>query len=842
MLKKVFYVIEIVLVILLFHITGYSQQDIVNGNLIQFNDNGAWCWYQDERVLIDIPNGKLILGADESQSGAGGSPRNGAIFSVIYDLLTGTSTRYQLAKFGCDDHNAPGLLIRPDGKYLAMYAQHYDQWNSRYRIFDGNTWTPEQVFDWTSIPGGTDYTIAYSNLYYLSAEGRAYNFARANHRTPNFLYSNNFGDTWSYGGDLTTNTSNSYNKGYYKYWNNDVDRIDFIFTEQHPRDTMTSIYHGYLQNGKTYKSDGTIADNNIYDLQFIPGFWNFTRLFKDSTQIGGALLRRCWNTDVVRYDNGVIATIITARADQYTGGDGSINPDHRFVYCRFDGSNWSSTYLGKAGGKLYSSEADYTGLAALHPNDPNTIYISTPIDPRDNTTLNKREIFKGVTADNGATWTWMPVTWKSTRDNFRPVVPAWDENHTALLWLRGTYNSAQSFDAAIVGVIDYKLIPTNLMTYVDADLSNTTLSNGSALVPTGPDSNAGADDNKWHHRTTFGNGGSILASSESGNGEDAPTLKTQLTIPKAGTYDIWLNFWANPTADWRIKAGLSENNMQIFRSMACKQVDSNAHDTDLILTGSGNAFLYQAYLGRVLVSANGTFQVFIDDHAIQTGQQSTTIGDIARTWYDGISYANADAYVPVELASFSATLTGSTVSLEWRTITELNNLGFEIERQSVKGKEPGNWSSLGFIEGKGTTSDPTDYSFEDKNIDPSSSLIRYRLKQIDLDGSFEYSDIVEVSYFANINFSLDQNYPNPFNPSTKISWKSSVSSWQILKVFDVLGNEIATLVDEYRLAGRYEVEFNTVETRHGVSLPSGVYFYQLKVSDFVTSKKMIIIK
>lgn len=359
MLKKIFYVIEIIVVIFLFHINGYSQQDKVNGNLIQFNDNGAWCWYQDERVLIDAVNGKIILGADESQAGVGGSPRNGVIFAAIFDLLTGTSTRYQLAKFGCDDHNAPGFLIRPDGKYLAMYAQHYDQWKSRYRIFNGNTWTAEQAFDWTTIPGGTDYTIAYSNLYYLSAEGRAYNFARANHRTPNFLYSDNFGYTWSYGGDLTTNTSNSYNKGYYKYWSGGVDRIDFIFTEQHPRDTMTSIYHGYLQNGKTYKSDGTLADSDIYDFQFIPAFWNFTRVFKDSTQIGGALLRRCWNTDVVRYDDGTIATIITARADQYTGSDNTINPDHRFVYCRFNGSNWTNTYLGKAGGKLYSSEADY---------------------------------------------------------------------------------------------------------------------------------------------------------------------------------------------------------------------------------------------------------------------------------------------------------------------------------------------------------------------------------------------------------------------------------------------------------------------------------------------------
>ncbi len=100
------------------------------------------------------------------------------------------------------------------------------------------------------------------------------------------------------------------------------------------------------------------------------------------------------------------------------------------------------------------------------------------------------------------------------------------------------------------------------------------------------------------------------------------------------------------------------------------------------------------------------------------------------------------------------------------------------------------------------------------------------------------------------NFQLEQNYPNPFNPSTMISWQSPLSGWQTLKIYDILGNEIATLVDEYRDAGRYEVEFNAVETRRGLSLPSGVYFYQLRVTEpssssgqvFVETKKMILMR
>jgi hypothetical protein len=90
----------------------------------------------------------------------------------------------------------------------------------------------------------------------------------------------------------------------------------------------------------------------------------------------------------------------------------------------------------------------------LHPNDPRTIYISTTIDPRDDTTdLGKHEIFQGTTCDNGTTFTWTPITARSTRDNLRPIVPAWDASHTALLWFRGTYTTAQQYNAAVVGII-----------------------------------------------------------------------------------------------------------------------------------------------------------------------------------------------------------------------------------------------------------------------------------------------------------------------------------------------------------------------------------------------------
>jgi hypothetical protein len=136
-------------------------------------------------------------------------------------------------------------------------------------------------------------------------------------------------------------------------------------------------------------------------------------------------MRRCWNIDVQRYDDESIATLVSARANNNEGGSSSaINPDHDFIYCRYDGVKWTSTYLGKAGLKLYASEQDYTGLGALCPNDPNTIYLSTPYDPRDDTNLGVHEIFKGVTTDHGATWSWTAITRNSVRDNLRPIVPS----------------------------------------------------------------------------------------------------------------------------------------------------------------------------------------------------------------------------------------------------------------------------------------------------------------------------------------------------------------------------------------------------------------------------------
>jgi hypothetical protein len=219
-------------------------------------------------------------------------------------------------------------------------------------------------------------------------------------------------------------------------------------------------------------------------------------------------------------------------------------------------------------------------------------------------------------------------------------VPAWDEEHTALLWFRGTYFSAQRTDAAVVGIIQDATAKPAPRIFQDATAANTFLADGSGITPTGPSPVRGLADGRWHVRSGYGNGGSLLASAEI-SGEDAPLLKTELPDGlEIGIYDVWINFWGKPTADWRIRAGLSPDHLMIFRHMAAQTADAGAYSGEL-LTNQEDLHLYQAFVGRITKSVEGQVHyVYVDDHAVQTGTTSL-IGDEARTWYDGVTYARS---------------------------------------------------------------------------------------------------------------------------------------------------------------------------------------------------------
>jgi predicted GH43/DUF377 family glycosyl hydrolase len=209
-----------------------------------------------------------------------------------------------------------------------------------------------------------------------------------------------------------------------------------------------------------------------------------------------------------------------------------------------------------------------------------------------------------------------------------------------------------------------------------------------------------------------------------------------------------------------------------------------------------------------------------------------------KMWYGGgpgfsngeIGYATLDDPLPVELTSFTAIANGKKIILNWSTATEINNHGFEIQR-STSGKE---FSIVGFIDGYGTTSEQHNYSYADKNLNNGKYF--YRLKQVDFDGSYEYSNVVEVELKTVNSYLLEQNYPNPFNPATTIRFGVPEKSNVKITVLNSIGEQVALISNESKEPGFYQVEFNAA------NLPSGVYFYRLQSGSFVETKKMILMK
>jgi RTX calcium-binding nonapeptide repeat (4 copies) len=415
----------------------------------QITDNGAWSWFQDERAVVDPARGKLLVGSSANRAGPGGLARDGDIDVTSFDLASRRGSTFTLHDHlvsggwqAGDDHNAPALLVRPDGAYLAVYAGHRNDDYSYYRIYEGGRWGPEHRFDWNTMPGRTDFPTTYSNLFYLSAEDRVYNIARSDDRSPNIMVSDDLGETWRYGGQLTQADERvGYVDGYFKCASDGVDRIDFIATEHHPHDFNTSVYHGFVKGGKSHATRGGVVDTSIAD-KAAPDVRQFTQVFKAGTRVRGVPMTRAWTIDLETYAGGTITALFEARAADSV-------EDHRYFYARYDGDGWSWDYLGKAGPRLYPGEQDYTGLGALAPDDPNTVYISTPVDPRNGEQLGVREIFEGQRV-NGR-WRWRAVTKNSTHDNLRPIVPAWNGVDRAVLWMRGTYTVAQGYDLQVVG-------------------------------------------------------------------------------------------------------------------------------------------------------------------------------------------------------------------------------------------------------------------------------------------------------------------------------------------------------------------------------------------------------
>jgi hypothetical protein len=248
------------------------------------------------------------------------------------------------------------------------------------------------------------------------------------------------------------------------------------------------------------------------------------------------------------------------------------------------------------------------------------------------------------------------------------------------------------------------------------------------------------------------------------------------------------------------------------------------------------------------------------EDAVSSGQGWFAMGFVDRDFtsadyinFDGWSQPNPPyleivyiSSIPVELTSLTAYADEGKVLLNWETETETNNKGFEVERSQsvrtpseisdVRGKTA--WEEIGFVTGNGTSTQTHSYSFTDKNVIPGK--YSYRLKQIDFDGTSNYSKEVEIDVNVPSAFALQQNYPNPFNPGTMIQYSIPADEHVKLYIYNLLGQKVVTLIDEFQKAGQHKIKFNALSGNR--ALASGVYFYNLEAGSQIQIKKMILMK
>jgi photosystem II stability/assembly factor-like uncharacterized protein len=251
----------------------------------------------------------------------------------------------------------------------------------------------------------------------------------------------------------------------------------------------------------------------------------------------------------------------------------------------------------------------------------------------------------------------------------------------------------------------------------------------------------------------------------------------------------------------------------------------------VMFAGSAGAIMFTTDGGTTWNWENTSSTV--TNYAIQAGYPYT--GSDTAAVYVGASsgsiFKMSMMRVPVELTNLSALVSGTTVTLNWSTATEVNNSGFDIERTSNNNS----YAKIGHVNGNGTTTQTRNYSFVDQNLVPG--VYNYRIKQIDYDGSSKYYELnVNMDINTPVSYSLSQNYPNPFNPATTIQYQIAKAGDVTLRVYDILGNLVSTLVDGKQEAGYYTVNFDASK------LSSGVYFYQLKSGSFEKTFKMSLLK
>ena len=437
---------------------GNPASDYVAGPFVQLNDNGAWSWFMDERVIVS--EGKLIVGSVRAigRYSNDTNPDWGNVEVAVHDIASGKTERVVLHRhFQQDDHDNPAFLALPDGRYLAVYSKHGVERRVYYRFsapHNPAVWGSAFEFETPGADGQrlTGVNVTYSNLFALHS-GRLLNFFRGIGQGPNYMFSDDTGRTWRYGGRLLIGRGGY--SPYLKYAFDGNNTIHFVVTDDHPRNYDNSIYHGYIRDGSVFLSDGTRRGRLTSDTSVELKAWDLTKLFSgDPDNVG-------WVIDLELDAQYQPRVVFSVQKDGRGLPRGQGGMDHRYDYGRWDGKSWYVSEIAHAGRRLYSGEDDYTGLAAIDPQHPDIVFISTDADPITGAPLisagdNQRhyELYRGTSADMGRSWSWTPITANSTTDNLRPIVPKWNDSRTALVWMRGKYsNNHGEWTTAVMATI-----------------------------------------------------------------------------------------------------------------------------------------------------------------------------------------------------------------------------------------------------------------------------------------------------------------------------------------------------------------------------------------------------
>ncbi len=402
--------------------TGYLTQD------------GAWCWFSDPRAIY--VDGTVVTGWVKKD----GTIEAASFNAVDYDV----NKKELFYRLEIDDHDNPSFVELGDGNVLATYTRHSKKelyYNLTTQGADVSTFKDAQLFnpgDAHEIKKFPREQVTYANSFRLEDEGnRIYCFGRWTGYKPNMMWSDDDGKTWTKSKVFITNYPfDDANRPYVKYYSDGKSKIHIIFTDGHPRDEPTnSVYYAYYENGAFYRADGSI----ITDMEGIPFEPKDATVIYQSNKEEG----RAWIADIAQDKDGQPVVLYTKSPKER---------DHRYYYASFDGTNWISAEICKAGkwfpktpfGKK-EPEPHYFGGMVLHPTNTNVVYLSRKVK-------GKFEIERHETNDGGKTWTINLITKNSKFDNVRPYVPRGlgkGENEIVLWMENNKYIHYENYDAAI---------------------------------------------------------------------------------------------------------------------------------------------------------------------------------------------------------------------------------------------------------------------------------------------------------------------------------------------------------------------------------------------------------